>query len=130
MHLLILLLFFGITSSLTAQDQVKGPEPRPSYCADATDTFGNTDATAAPLPKFATTPTTEYRVQVAILRYTDPAEYPFHSTLVARWRPCEQVWVIESRQSFTERDQAVTLQGTLAEAGYTGTYITELIAYQ
>lgn len=130
MRLLTLLILFSLTATLSAQDAQSPQAQKPSYCADATDTFGTTDATAAPLPKFATTPTREYRVQVAILRYTDPAEYPFHSTLVARWRPCEQVWVIESRQSFTEREQALTLQDTLAEAGYTGTYITELIAYQ
>jgi hypothetical protein len=68
-------------------------------------------------------------VQVAILRYTDPAEYPFHPTLVARYRPCEQVWVIESRESFSERSEAEALQQTLQQAGYGGSYITDLIAY-
>jgi hypothetical protein len=67
---------------------------------------------------------------VAILRYTDPAEYPFHPTLVARYRPCEQVWVIESRESFADRNDAVALQEILTQAGYGGTYITDLVAYQ
>lgn len=71
-----------------------------------------------------------YKVQVAILRYTDPSEYPFHPSLVARYRPCEQLWVVESRESFTDRAEAVKLQNKLKEVGYSGSYITDLIAYQ
>ncbi len=105
------------------------PEP-PSYCAEGISTYGSPDATAPALPKFSTTPTREYKVQVAILRYTDPAEYPFHPSLVARYRPCEQVWVVESRESFVQRDDAVALQTELEKAGYGDSYITELVAYQ
>ncbi|WP_198661695.1 hypothetical protein [Lewinella sp. IMCC34183] len=100
----------------------------PSYCAESPSTYGSEPAAA--LPKFATTPTREYKVQVAILRYTDPSEYPFHPTLVARYRPCEQVWVVESRDSFSKREDAVALQSVLEDAGYTGSYITDLVAYQ
>lgn len=69
-------------------------------------------------------------MQVAILRYTDPSEYPFHPSLVARYRPCEQVWVVESRESFADRAKAVKLQNELKAAGYGGSYITDLVAYQ
>jgi hypothetical protein len=69
-------------------------------------------------------------VQVAILRNTDPADYPFHHKLVARYRPCEQVWVIESRESFTERQAAEQLKRELVALGYRGAYLTELVAYQ
>jgi hypothetical protein len=131
MRLLSLLIFALLaTAGLSAQEMADLSKPsKPTYCEEAPNTYGTaTDAPA--LPKFSTSPTREYKVQVAILRYTDPSEYPFHPTLVARYRPCEQVWVIESRQSFTNREEAVALQDTLTEAGYSGSYITDLIAYQ
>ena len=115
------------TTNLTAS--LTKPMP-PSYCEEGLSTYGNPNDDAPALPKFATTPTREYKVQVAILRYTDPAEYPFHPSLVARYRPCEQVWVVESRESFAQRDDAVALQSELADAGYGDSYITELVAYQ
>ncbi len=127
MRLLPLLFLAFAASPLVAQDTA----PKPSYCEEAPATYGSPGDDSAPsLPKFSTTPTKEYKVQVAILRYTDPSEYPFHPTLVARFRPCEQVWVVESRESFTNREDAVALQETLKEAGYGGSYITDLIAYQ
>ena len=133
MRYLILFLFAAVTSSLTAQTMAQ-TEPKPAYCEESPSTYGKAGVPggeAAPsLPKFSTTPTTEYKVQVAILRYTDPSEYPFHPTLVARYRPCEQVWVVESRESFTNRDDAVALQKTLEDAGYGDSYITDLVAYQ
>jgi hypothetical protein len=125
---ILLVLFTGL--GLHAQDDTL---VKPSYCEESPSTYGSASspdgATAPSLPRFATTPTKEYKVQVAILRYTDPAEYPFHPTLVARYRPCEQVWVIESRESFSERSEAEALQQTLQQAGYGGSYITDLIAY-
>ena len=128
MRLLALLFFVSFTTFATAQDDAG---PKPSYCEEAASTYGTPGGDNTPaLPKFATTPTKEYKVQVAILRYTDPSEYPFHPTLVARYRPCEQVWVVESRQSFTDREEAVALQATLKDAGYNGSYITDLVAYQ
>ena len=127
MRLLTLLLLVFSTAMASAQDA----GPKPSYCEEAPRTYGTPgDDNAPSLPKFATTPTKEYKVQVAILRYTDPSEYPFHPSLVARYRPCEQVWVVESRQSFAKREEAVALQETLKEAGYSGSYITDLVAYQ
>ena len=67
---------------------------------------------------------------MAILRYTDPVEYPFHPELIARYRPCEQLWVVESRKSFSDRADAVALQAKLKGLGYGGAYITDLIGYQ
>ena len=131
MRLLAFLSLLLYTLSLTAQEVASLSKPAtPTYCEEAPRTYGTTADDAPALPKFSTTPTKEYKVQVAILRYTDPSEYPFHPTLVARYRPCEQVWVIESRESFTEREDAVALQETLTAAGYGGSYITDLIAYQ
>ncbi|MBB4080717.1 hypothetical protein GGR28_003352 [Lewinella aquimaris] len=124
MRILTVLLLAFAANTLFAQ------EAKPSYCEEAPATYGTPGEAAPSLPKFATTPTKEYKVQVAILRYTDPAEYPFHPSLVARFRPCEQVWVVESRESFVDREQAVALQETLREAGYGGSYITDLVAYQ
>ena len=126
---LLPLVFLLLLSGLSlAQDR------KPAYCEDAADTYGEAGvpggATAPSLPRFGTTPTKEFKVQVAILRYTDPSEYPFHESLVARYRPCEQVWVVESRESFTDREDAVALQSVLSQAGYASTYITDLVAYQ
>ena len=133
MRYLIVCLFALASTAATAQTDAP-TEPKPSYCEEAPATYGEAGvpggANAPSLPKFSTTPTTEYKVQVAILRYTDPAEYPFHPTLVARYRPCEQVWVVESRESFKNREDAVALKETLEEAGYGDSYITDLVAYQ
>ena len=131
MRLFSLLAFVLCTLTLSAQEVADLSKPtKPTYCEEAPRTYGTAEDDAPALPKFSTTPTKEYKVQVAILRYTDPSEYPFHPTLVARYRPCEQVWVIESRESFSEREDAVALQETLTAAGYGGSYITDLIAYQ
>lgn len=126
----ILLLFLVAFSQVCyAQDQ------KPAYCDELPSTYGNVvtppGGTPPPiLPRFATTPVQEYKVQVAILRQTDPKDYPFHPSLVARYRPCEQVWVVESRESFANRTQAETLQKNLIGLGYQGAYITDLVAYQ
>lgn len=127
-NLFVLLLLLS-ASALFAQAE------KPPYCEEGPATYGAVAAlpgssTPPPLPRFTTTPTPEYKVQVAILRYTDPSEYPFHPDLVARYRPCEQVWVVESRNSFIDRNEAVALQNKLKELGYSGAYITDLIAYQ
>ncbi|MEM9930422.1 MAG: hypothetical protein AAF840_11430 [Bacteroidota bacterium] len=122
-------LFVFSTLLLVAQTQ------KPAYCEEGPSTYGSVAAipggsTPPPLPRFATTPTKEYKIQVAILRYTDPSEYPFHSDLVARYRPCEQVWVVESRESYANRAEAVKQQDKLKNLGYSGAYITELMGYQ
>ncbi|MEL6669213.1 MAG: hypothetical protein AAFO91_12035 [Bacteroidota bacterium] len=117
--------------------QLAAQDTRPPYCDELPSTYSRGvsivqggSPTAPELPRFATTPTTEYKVQVAILRYTDPSEFPFHPSLIARYRPCEQVWVVESRNSFADRSQAQALQRELQNLGYTGAYLTELVAYQ
>ena len=126
---LFTLLLLLVAGSVFAQEE------KPPYCEEGPATYGSVAAlpggsTPPPLPRFTTVPTKEYKVQVAILRYTDPSEYPFHPELVARYRPCEQIWVVESRESFADRGDAVALQNRLASAGYAGTYITDLVAYQ
>ena len=123
------LLLLLVAGALTAQAE------KPPYCEEGPATYGAVAAlpggsTPPPLPRFSTTPVPEYKVQVAILRYTDPSEYPFHPDLVARYRPCEQVWVVESRASFADRNDAVALQNKLKDLGYSGAYITDLVAYQ
>lgn len=130
MKTMFTLLLVCVAFTIGAQDEVKPP-----YCDEGPATYGSVAAipgttTAPPLPRFTTTPTTEYKVQVAILRYTDPADYPFHPDLVARYRPCEQIWVVESRESFPNRADAVAQQEKLKGLGYGGSYITELLGYQ
>ncbi len=125
---LALVLACYIPISLGAQ------EDKPAYCDELPTTYerGATPpgGSRPALPRFATTPTTEYKVQVAILRNTDPGDYPFHSSLVARYRPCEQVWVIESRESFADRGDADRLRRELTGLGYRGAYLVELVGYQ
>ena len=128
MRILLTLLLLTTALHLGAQDE------KPPYCSEGPATYGAVAALPGvtpppPLPTFSTTPTMEYKVQVAILRYTNPSEYPFHSKLVARYRPCEQVWVVESRDSFADRADAVDLQNELKRLGYGGAYVTELMGY-
>ncbi|MEL6142822.1 MAG: hypothetical protein AAFQ37_08105 [Bacteroidota bacterium] len=131
MKILHLLLFFCLTISVGLSAQTE----KPAYCDNFPTTYGNVvtppgGSVAPPLPRFATTPTKEYKVQVAILRESDPNSFPFHPLLVARYRPCEQVWVVESRDSYANRADADNLQKRLVDLGYQGAYITELIGYQ
>lgn len=131
MKKILILLLLATGSTLFAQDIA----PKPAYCDEGPATYGSVAAlpgatTTPPLPRFSTMATKEYKVQVAILRYTDPSEYPFHSSLVARYRPCEQVWVVESRESFANRSDAAALQTELKGLGYGEAYITELMGYQ
>ncbi len=129
MKTLLTLLLTATVLTLSAQTE------KPPYCEEGPATYGSVAAipgttTAPPLPRFTTTPVTEHKIQVAILRYTDPSEYPFHPSLVARYRPCEQIWVVESRDSFADRADAVKLQNELKALGYSGAYITDLVGYQ
>lgn len=110
-------------------------EERPTYCDELPVTyekvaFRKGGSTRSALPRFATTPTTEYKVQVAILKFSDPKDFPFHPKLVARYRPCEGVWVIESRESYASKTEAKKLQTEMEKLGYRGAYITELVGYQ
>lgn len=131
--LLLLLCCAGlVTAQTTAAD---APKPKPAYCDEGLNTYGSVPnvVDGSPpnaLPAFQTQATKEYKIQVAILRYTDPTEYPFHPALVARYRPCEEVWVVESRESFLDRADAADLQAELRAAGYSSAFITELIGYQ
>jgi len=124
-----LLFLLGLSQVCFAQDQ------KPTYCDELPSTYGNVvsppgGSPPPTLPRFATTAVEEYKVQVAILRQTDPKDFPFHPSLVARYRPCEQVWVVESRESFANRSDAAALQQNLIGLGYQGAYITDLVAYQ
>lgn len=125
---LFTLLLLLVAGALFAQEE------KPPYCEEGPTAYGSVAAlpggSPPPLPRFSSTPVPEYKIQVAILRYTDPSEYPFHPDLVARYRPCEQVWVVESRESFSDRADAVAEQDKLKKLGYSGAYITDLIGYQ
>lgn len=118
-------LLLGSSLSLTAQE-------KPSYCDRLPVSYekGATVSSRPSLPKFGTTPIKEYKIQVAILRQTSPEDYPFHEKLIARYRPCEQVWVIESREIFKDRRAADRLKEELVDLGYRGAYLVELIGYQ
>lgn len=122
-----LLLLLALSVSLTVHAQ---QTERPAYCEELPVGYDQITNRATPLPRFQSVPTKEYKVQVAILRNTDPADYPFHPDLVARYRPCEQVWVIESRQSYPDRKVALALRDKLAKLGYDGAYLIELIGYR
>ncbi len=111
---------------------------KPAYCNDFPESYekagfvrpksdGDGDRS---LPRFSSRAVKEYKIQCAILSQNHPANYPFHPLLVARWRPCEEVWVVESRQSFKDRSQAEQLQQELKNLGYRGAYIIELIGYE
>lgn len=105
--------------------------PRPAYCDELPTTYEKGAAPpSTPLPQFDTRPVTEYKIQVAILKFTHPRDFPFHKKLVARWRPCEQVWVVESRESFRNRADAEMLKNELVRLGYQGAYIIELLGYE
>lgn len=104
---------------------------KPAYCNDLPAEY---DARGAKkkgsLPKFGTVAVVEYKVQVAILKNSHPADYPFHKSLVARYRPCEEVWVVESRNAFESKSQAESLKKDLIRLGYRGAYITQLVGFQ
>lgn len=122
-----------ITISCCCSTTLNAQEEKPAYCDNLPQMYDKGATVASkrsPLPRFATTPTVEYKVQVAILRNTDPGEYPFHEDLVARYRPCEQVWVIESRESFVSRSEAIRMQNKLRELGYRGAYLIEIVGYR
>ncbi len=126
-HLIQFILLGGF---LLLANIAKAQEERPTYCDNLPTTYSKGASNRPSLPRFGTTPTKEYKVQVAILRNTDPANYPFHKKLVARYRPCEEVWVIESRESFASRSAALSLQNELRNLGYRGAYLVECIGYQ
>jgi hypothetical protein len=103
---------------------------KPTYCDEVPTMYDKTVSSRPALPRFNTTPVTEYKVQVAILKYTHPSDYPFHKKLVARFRPCEQVWVVESKKVCKTKAEAEQLKDELRDLGYSGAYVTELIGYE
>lgn len=105
-------------------------QDKPTYCDEIPVMYDKTVASRPALPRFSTTPVTEYKVQVAILKFTHPRDYPFHQKLVARYRPCEQVWVIESKKICKTRAEAESLKGELRDLGYSGAYIIEILGYE
>ncbi|MBK6948024.1 MAG: hypothetical protein IPH16_08185 [Haliscomenobacter sp.] len=134
MKSLFLFFFLAVSAAIYAQSASTAIKPKPSYCnepPEAYDSRKNASAVKpAALPKFNSKPVMEYRVQVAILRKTDPTKYPFHRSLVARYQPCEEVWIVESKQSFRNRQDAEKLRAELAKMGYGGAYITTLVGYE
>lgn len=123
---IIFSIFLGLSTQINAQD-------RPAYCDQLPTSYekGAAPASSRPsLPKFGTKSISLYKVQVAILRNTDPSNYPFHSKLVARFRPCEEVWVIESRETFSTRAEANKLKAEMLNVGYPGSYVTTVMGYQ
>lgn len=113
---------------LPALSQAQG---RPSYCDEIPVMY---DKGAAPqpaaLPRFETKPAIQYKIQVAILKFTHPKDYPFHKYLVARYRPCEQVWVVETKECFRTRQEAEDMRSELKDLGYNGAYLVEIMAYE
>lgn len=120
-----MIVLVSFTTVLTAQTR-----PRPAYCDELPTSYDQIISKNKPLPRFMTQAVVEYKVQVALLRFTDPSSFPFHSALIARYRPCEQVWVIESRQSYKDKNDAIRLKNELERIGYEGAYVTQLIAYE
>jgi hypothetical protein len=109
-----------------AQSPVK---TKPVYCDNLPSAY---DAKPKPkaLPVFNTTTGLEYRVQVAVLKDTDPRNYHFHNSLAARYQPCEQVWIVESKKTFKSRAEAERLKAELERLGYPGSYITTIVSYE
>jgi len=120
-----ILLLFLVPCLVSAQEQ-----PKPTYCDEIPVMYDKTVASRPALPKFNTTPAIEYKVQVAILKFTHPKDYPFHKKLVARYRPCEQVWVIESKKICKTRSEAESLKNELRDLGYSGAYIIEILGFE
>jgi hypothetical protein len=127
--LFLFVLLMGLVIQAPAQVRIKKPT---SACGEPTSMYtrGAAPTSGSPLPKFTTQPVREYKVQVALLRNTTPEDFPFHESLVARWRPCEEAWVVESRQSFASRQEAVRLRERLRRMGYSGAFLVELVGYQ
>ena len=106
--------------------------PKPAYCEEPeVSTARSVPVGGSPvLAQYPTLPTICYKVQVAILRKTSPFNFRFHPSLIARWRPCEQLWVIESKDNFCSREEAENFRNRLRELGYEDTYVTQLVTYQ
>lgn len=127
-HVLILLLLaLAGPQILFCQSPVR---PKPAFCDQPTDYNYQPKGAKKPLPDFHTQTQVEYRVQVAVLRNSDPRDFHFHKSLVARYQPCEEVWIVESRQTFMDKLSAERLKQELIRLGYPDPYITTLVTYQ
>lgn len=105
-------------------------QERPLYCDEIPVMYDKSVPPPPALPRFETAPMVEYKVQVAILKFTHPKDYPFHSSLIARYRPCEQVWVVESKETFRDRSKAEALRKNLIDMGYSGAYLIDMIGWE
>ena len=122
-------------------EQIK-EQARPAYCDEPIpDEFnskgvpgpvveGGSPSAYSALRVFPTKPIICYKVQVAIFRQTDPFTHPMHQALHARWRPCEEVWVVESKRTFCDRRDAEEFKKEMRRIGYDGAYITQLVSYE
>ena len=123
--LLCLLLLLAGQCILAQEDQTK-----PTYCDELPTEFDQIKGKKSPLPRFSTKMVKEYKIQVAILKFSHPGSHPFHQSLIARYRPCESVWVIESRKSFRSRTSAEKLRRELIAMGYKDAFLIEQIGYE
>jgi hypothetical protein len=105
-------------------------QPKPAYCDEPPAMARSVVGGAPPIPRFPTLPTVCYKIQVAILRKNSPFEFRFHPSLVARWRPCEEVWVVESKETFCDRQEAERFRDNCKQMGYVDAFITQLVTYQ
>lgn len=123
----LLLLLIGTLKGFT-QNPIKA---KPAYCNDVPSAYETgSGRKPKPLPVFNTKNNLEYRVQVAVLRDTDPRNYSFHNSLVARYQPCEQIWIVESKKTYKSRDEAEKAKAEFGRLGYTGCYITTIVTYE
>lgn len=125
--LTLAILTITLAGTLAGQNPIK---PKPAYCDQPTEYSNLPPPARKPLPEFATQSKLEYRVQVAVLRNTDPRNFHFHSSLIARYQPCEEVWIVESRASFANKLDAERLRQELKKLGYPDPYITTLVTYE
>jgi hypothetical protein len=134
MLFLSLLLPAALWSQVQTEAEIQLIEqgPKPGYCEEPVmETARSVPVGGSPvLTEYPTLPCICYKVQVAILQETNPFNFHFHPSLVARWRPCEQVWVIESKDNFCSREEADNFRNRLRELGYADTYVTQLVTYQ
>ena len=116
MKSLFLFFFLTVSAAIYAQSASSAIKPKPSYCNEPPEAYDSRKNASA--------------VKPAALPKTDPTKYPFHRSLVARYQPCEEVWIVESKQSFRNRQDAEKLRAELAKMGYGGAYITTLVGYE
>ena len=132
MNQLLLFILFLSPLALWGQTTTSSTQvaTKPSYCEELPIEYSGKGPTPPPLPVFPTTAVVKYKVQVAILRRTHPMQHPFHKSLVARYRPCEEVWVVESKDTWATKAEADAMKKQLATLGYKDCFVTEVISYE